>query len=162
MRRKSSNFALAVFQNFLENFCSHWQNRSPIRFVKCKLILQAIDYLHEQERRRNNETAFRVLQQKKLDKFCITVSYLSENYVFMVHEHNLIINNEQVAEAFDHLSIREQSNLILCRILDMLDNQIELTSTLQIILSKRTTFPWNKQISTEDNRMMLSHHAVNL
>lgn len=96
----------------------------------CKLVLQheAIDYLREQKYRRDNETTFSALQQTELDQLCTTDRYPSESYMFTAHGCDLMIdlmiNNEQVAEAFASLSVQEQSILILRCVLDMTDKQI--------------------------------------
>lgn len=92
----------------------------------CKLVLQheAIDYLREQKYRRDNETTFSSLRQTELDQLCTTDRYPSESYVFTTHGCDLVINNEQVAEAFASLSVQEQSILILRCVLDMTDKQI--------------------------------------
>lgn len=92
----------------------------------CKLVLQhgAIDFLREQKYRRDNETVFSALRQTELDRLRTTEHYPSESYVFTTHGCALIINNEQVAEAFADLSAQEQSILILRCVLDMTDKQI--------------------------------------
>ncbi len=92
----------------------------------CKLVLQheAVDFLREQKYRRSNETVFSALQQTEMDKLCVTDSYPSENYVFSTYGYDLLISNEQVAEAFAELSAQDQSILILRCVLDMTDKQI--------------------------------------
>ncbi len=92
----------------------------------CKLVLhhEAIDYLREQQRRRDKEVSFSELSQTEMDKICTVDIYPSDRFTFSTHGYDLHIDNELVADAFAGLSTQEQSILILHCVLDLPDVEI--------------------------------------
>lgn len=92
----------------------------------CKLVLyhEAIDYLRELQRLRNNEVSLEVLSPAQWNKLSMTDYYPSDSYVFSSHGYELHISDELVADAFGELPQQEQSILILHFVLGMTDREI--------------------------------------
>ncbi len=92
----------------------------------CKLVLyhEAIDYVREQQRRREKEISLDDLAPSELDKLSTVDRYPSDRFTFSSYGCDLHIDNEYVAEAFAGLSPQEQSILILHCVLAMPDHEI--------------------------------------
>lgn len=92
----------------------------------CKLVLyhEAIDYLRELQRLRDNEVSLEVLSPAQWDKLSTTDYYPSDSYVFSSHGYELHISDELVAGAFGELPQQEQSILILHFVLGLTDREI--------------------------------------
>ena len=92
----------------------------------CKLVLyhEAIDYLRELQRLRDNEVSLEVLSPAQWDKLSATVHHPSDSYVFTSHGYGLHISHELVAGAFGELPQQEQSILILHFVLGLTDREI--------------------------------------
>lgn len=92
----------------------------------CKLVLyhEAIDYLRELQRLRDNEVSLEVLSPAQWDKLSMTDYYPSDSYIFSSHGYELHISDELVAGAFGELPQQEQSILILHFVLGMTDREI--------------------------------------
>ena len=86
----------------------------------CKLVLyhEAIDYLRELQRLRNNEVSLEVLSPAQWDKLSMIDYYPSDSYVFSSHGYELHISDELVADAFGELPQQERDAVACQKLLE--------------------------------------------
>ncbi len=81
----------------------------------CKTVLRNAtkNYIRELNRRRKKERSFDLLSAAEQEQLTIIDHYPSDSFTFSAYGYVLLIENEEVAEAFTFLSRMKQTVLIL-------------------------------------------------
>jgi len=92
----------------------------------CKKVLknEARDFYDEVKRQRSKEITFSELSEKELAQLSTTDEYFATEHTFNVTGDDVIVSNEQIAEALRNLPEHKRDIILLSYFLDLSDGEI--------------------------------------
>jgi len=92
----------------------------------CKKVLrnEVRDYYDEVKRLRDKEVSFSELSEQELEQLSTTDEYFSSEQIFNVLGSNVIVSDENIAEALNVLPTRKRDIILLSYFLELSDGEI--------------------------------------
>ncbi len=111
---------------------SHEQGKRHAFDSFCKKVLkhEARDYYGEKKRQRAKEVLFSELSVQELEQLATADRYFATEQIFRVSGHDVIVNNETIAEALKSLPQRKRDIILLSYFLELSDGEIGKTLNL--------------------------------
>lgn len=118
----------------------------------CRKVLreEARDYLRELARKAAYEVTFSELSEEQMERLYVLDKYPSETIHFDVQGYDVVINNEQLADALAALPADKRDIVLLAYFLDMSDQ--EIADKLNLV---RSTVQYRRASSLKEMKQRL-------
>jgi len=105
---------------------SHELDKQRVFDCFCKKVLknEARNHYDEMKRLRDKEVSFSELTETELEQLSTTDKYFSTEQTFNVLGHDVIVNDESIAEALRSLPERKRDIILLSYFLELSDGEI--------------------------------------
>ena len=105
---------------------NHESNKRRIFDAFCKRVLknEVRNHYNEMERLRNKEVSFSELTEQELEPLAVTDEYFVFEQTFNVLGDEIIVQNEQIAEALKNLPESKRDIILLSYFLELSDGEI--------------------------------------